>query len=304
MSAEKYQEKESFVKISPYIENEYSPLKKVLVNTNPKMVTTFTDLEVNPIQKRVLEKMEERGGVKDLPGAAEAHANLLDVLSKNGVELVFSKVNPIKDGHTPLFTRDIGVIIDNVVIPSQMRYDYRSVEVPQLVNKISEFNLYIPNEDYKIEGGDVMFLEKNLLLIGIGPRTNEAGLNVLRNLFPEKEFVAFSTVREEEAFHIDTNLGILGNKHMVYLPDLVPQKIVTLLKNRGYTFVEAEASEHDTCCTNILAIDDRKIIAPAENPITNRRIRESGVEVIEVSLKDILSFGGGPHCLTLPLVRG
>jgi len=303
MSIENNKDKENFVNIIPHIENEYAPLKKVLVNTNPRMVTTFTDLIVNPIQGRVLEKMEQRGSVKELPGAAEAHANLLNILSKNGVELVFSKVDPIKEGHTPLFTRDVGVVIDNMVLPSQMRYEYRSVEVPQMLNKISKFNIIQSAEDYKIEGGDVVFLEKNLLLIGIGPRTDTNGLNILRKTFPEKEFIAFSTVREEEAFHIDTNLGILGDKHLVYLPDLVPQNIVKLLTQKGYSFVEAEMSEHDSCCTNILAINDRKIVAPAENPITNARIRASGVEVIEVSLKDILNFGGGPHCLTLPLVR-
>lgn len=304
MSTENYQDRELFVKITPHIENEYSPLRKVLVNKNPKVVTSNPNLIVNPIQRRAVEQMENKTEIKVYPGAAESHANLLQVLKNNGVELVFSDVTPIQEGHTPLFTRDVGVIIGDKVLPSKMAYWNRVVEVPEMLSKIHEQNIITAEQEYHIEGGDVVFLEKDLLLIGIGPRTDINGLNLLRNNFPEKEFVAFSTVREEEAFHIDTNLGILGNKHLVYLPDLVPQDIVKLLTKRGYTFVEAEMSEHDTCCTNVLALNDRKIIAPAENPITNSRIRESGVEVIEVSLKDILSFGGGPHCLTLPLVRG
>jgi len=303
MSEERLFETESLIKVIPHIENEYSPLKKVLVNINPRLVTNFSDEDVNPIQSRALSKMENRGGIKEYPGAAESHANLLRVLSENGVELVFSHVNPIRPGHTPLFTRDVGVVIGERVLPSKMGYEYRSVEVPEMLSKITEGNIIRTEDEYRIEGGDVVFLEPNFLLIGIGPRTDERGLNLLRKLFPEKEFVSFSTVRKEEAFHIDTNLGILGNRHLVYIPELVPQDIVTLLKNRGYTFVEAEMSEHDGCCTNVLAINDRKIIAPAENKITNARIRASGVEVIEVSLKDILTFGGGPHCLTLPLVR-
>ncbi|HLE49408.1 MAG TPA: arginine deiminase family protein [Patescibacteria group bacterium] len=303
MSKESTIEQEKFAKVIPHIENEYSPLKKVLVNRNPQLVTTFTDLVVNPIQGRSLEKVEHRGEIKVLPGAAECHGNLLKVLSENGVELLYSDVTPIKEGHTPLFTRDVGVVIDNRVLPSKMRYEYRSVEVPEMLSKISDGSIIRTNQEYKIEGGDVVFLEPNLLLIGIGPRTDVNGLNLLKGIYPGKEFISFSTVRKEEAFHIDTNLGILGKKHLVYLPELVPQDVVNLLKDRDYTFVEAEMSEHDTCCTNILAINDRRIIAPAENKITNSRIRKSGVEVIEVSLKDILSFGGGPHCLTLPLVR-
>lgn len=303
MSVEAITERVELSKMTPHIEDEYSPLRKVLVNSNPQLVTTFTDLVVNPIQARALERIENKGEIRELPGAAECHANLLNVLMECGVELVYSNVTPIKPGHTPLFTRDVGIIIGNTVIPSKMRYDYRSVEVPEMLSKIAEENIIKTNQEYKMEGGDVVFLEPNLLLIGIGPRTNENGLNLLKTLFPKKEFIAFSTVRNEEAFHIDTNLGILGKKHLVYLPELVPQDVIQLLTDREYTFVEAEMLEHDTCCTNILALNDRKIVAAAENKVTNARIRKSGVEVVEVPLKDILSFGGGPHCLTLPLVR-
>lgn len=303
MSTENRLEQEKFNLIIPNIQNEYSPLRKVLVNSNPRIVTSFTDLIVNPIQGRVLSQIENKTETIEYPGAAQSHQNLLNILIENGVELVYSKVTPIKKGHTPLFTRDVGVIIGDKVLPSKMRYDYRSVEIPEMLAKINTTNIIKTDLEYKIEGGDIMFLEKDLILVGIGPRTDKNGLYLLKSIFPEKEFVDFSTVRNEEAFHIDTNLGILGKKHLVYLPDLVPTDIVNLLSNREYTFVEADMSEYDTCCTNILAINDRKIIAPAENKITNDRIRKSGVEVIEVSLKDILSFGGGPHCLTLPLVR-
>lgn len=303
MPPERKINKEGLTKLVPHIENEYSPLKKVLVNATPLLITSFSDLLVNPIQARALEKIGKRGEIIKYPGAADCHANLLKVLTENGVELVLSYVTPIKPGHTPLFTRDIGVIIDDKVIPSKMRYDYRSVEIPELLSKIATENVINVEQEYRLEGGDIVFLESDLILVGIGPRTDINGLNLLKEVFPKKEFIPFSTVKEEEAFHIDTTLGILGNKHLVYIPELVPLNIINLLQERGYTFVEADMSEHDNCATNILALGDRKIIVPAENKITNSRIRESGVEVIEVSLKEILSFGGGPHCLTLPLVR-
>lgn len=303
MKIEQEQGKELEAKVIPHITNEYGRLRKVLVNVTPGEVTSFTDLIVNPIQERALEKIEARGQIITYPGAAARHGKLLQILEDNGVELVYSNAIPVKPGHTPLFTRDIGVIIGDKVLPSKMRYDYRSVEVAGLLDQINDMSILDIDRDYRIEGGDVVYLEENLLLIGIGPRTDMNGLMLLRELFPEKKFVAFSTVREEEAFHIDTNMGILGHKHLVYLPELVPQEVVNFLQGRGYTFVEADPSEHDTCCTNVIAISDRVIIAPAENVITNQRLRESGVEVLEVELNEILSFGGGPHCLTLPLVR-
>lgn len=298
MNKEKQKSYENGGIVTPNIVNEYSRLTRVLVTPTPNVITSFTDLKVNPIQAKAISEIDPSQRVVVYDGAADCHANLLEVLRNNGVELVFSEVTPIKEGHTPLFTRDVGVIIEDVFIPSGMRFPYRQVEVLAALDNINPKNVFMTDLDYKIEGGDVMFLEKDFLLIGLGPRTNLRGIELLQSLFPDKHFVPFAT-----DFHIDTNMGILGNKHLLILPDLVPPQVLGLLIEKGYSFVEADGAEYATCCTNIIAINDRKVIAPAENKITNQRIRESGVEVIEVELKNILSLGGGPHCLTLPLTR-
>lgn len=303
MLPEKEKSKEFGDYITPHIVNEYDRLRKVLVTPTPDVITSFTDIKVNPIQAEVIDNLKTNGKTIVLPGAAECHGRLLQILKENDVELIYSKTTPIKEGHTPLFTRDVGVIIEDVYIPSRMEYGYRQVEVPNAMNHINPDKIFITELPYKLEGGDVVYLEKNLLLVGIGPRTDINGLHLLQYLFPEKEIIPFSTVRADKAFHIDTNLGILGDKSLVYLPELVPLEIVSLLKDRGYVFVEADSNEYNTCCTNVIAISNRRIISPAENKVTNGRIRLSGVEVLEVELKDILSFGGGPHCLTLPLLR-
>ena len=193
--------------------------------------------------------------------------------------------------------------MDNKTVPSRLRYDYRSVEVQGLLDVISPESVVNSTYDYMVEGGDIAFLEKDLVLVGIGPRTDENGFKLLSETFPEKEFIPVFPVVKEKAFHLDTVMGILGKKHLVYTPDLVPAELVRFLKERDYTFVETSSEEYNTCCTNVLAISNRRIIAPAENKITNERIRKSGVEIIEVPLSEILPQGGGPHCLTMPLVR-
>ena len=304
MLPEKERSKEFGTRVSPHIINEYGKLKKVLVVPTPSVITANKDIpNINPIFEKTRQNSNSEEKYIVYPGAPECHAKLLKVLEDHGVSLIYSNVIPTLEYHTPLFTRDVGVIIEDVYIPSSMNFGYRQVEVPSALAIINSDNVFLTDIPYKIEGGDVVYLEKDLLLIGIGPRTDANGLNLLKFLFPEKEIVSFSTVRKDKAFHIDTNLGILGEKLLVYLPELVPAEIVSFLTERGYTFVEASPEEYETCCTNVLALSDRKVIAPAENIETNNRIRQSGVEVIEVELKDILSFGGGPHCLTLPLLR-
>jgi len=293
--------KEPLSRIRPNIQNEYSRLEQVLVVPTPKVITTFTDIGVNPIHAATIAGAREK--IIEHPEAAEKHRSLLSTLENQGIELVYSHVTSIKEGHTPLFTRDVGIIIGDKVLPSRMGHDYRSVEVQGLIDVIDPKSIVQTDRDYMIEGGDIAVLGDGTVLVGIGPRTNINGLQLLQENFPEKEFVPVYPVDPNKAFHIDTVLGVLGNKTLLYLPGLVPEDMVGSLKEKGFNFIEADINEYGSCCTNVLAINDKKVIAPAENTETNRRMSEAGIDVVEVALSGILDQGGGPHCLTLPLRR-
>lgn len=75
--------------VSPHIMNEYSRLRKVLVTPTPQLVTSFTDLIVNPIQEKALSGIDPGVRVLTYPGAAECHGRLLEVLEENGVSWFF-----------------------------------------------------------------------------------------------------------------------------------------------------------------------------------------------------------------------
>ena len=292
--------KQHYSNLIPLIYNEYSPLTKVLVVKPPEKFTKFNNLSVNPI-----DDYNSKGKliIEEHPEQKEEFNELLNALCKQDVELYYSDVKPGRPGHTPLFTRDIAIIIGNKVLPSRMAYPYRENEVDGVFDNISPLQIVRDDRDYKIEGGDFTLLEPNLALVGIGPRTNKLSLQVLREHFPNIEFIPVYPVLKEKAFHIDTILGIVGNKILVGVSDWIPKNVLSLLKNRGYQIIEANKDEYFTCATNVLAVDDRKVISAAENLKTNEKLRKAGVEVIEVKLSGILKRGGGPRCLTLPLER-
>src|SRR2546422_6386663 len=57
-------------------------------------------------------------------------------------------------------------------------------------------------------------------------------------------------------------------------------------------------------CGNVLALAPRCCVMVAGNPETRTRLRRAGVEVREFGGREIcLKGGGGPTCLTRPLVR-
>jgi len=286
--------------VLPSIYDEYSPLTKVLVVKPPGMITVFNDLKVNPIQAQ---HAEGRQAIEDKPIATAQFRGLISTLEKLGIDLVFSDTQPGRPGHTPLFTRDVGIVIGDRVLPCSMRHDYRQGEVDGIFQNISPKNIVRDDRPYKIEGGDFALLRPDLALVGIGPRTNLLGLEVLRTHFPQVEFVPVYPVREDKAFHIDTVMGIAAHNRILCVPEWIPPEILKILTDRGFDLVEADSGEYMSCCTNILAVGEGIVVAVAENTKTNKRLEEAGIQVIGVELSDIVTSGGGPHCLTLPLVR-
>jgi arginine deiminase len=54
---------------------------------------------------------------------------------------------------------------------------------------------------------------------------------------------------------------------------------------------------------NVVQLAPGKVIAYAHNKFTNQALRQSGVKVLTFNGKYLADMMGGPHCLTMPLVR-
>jgi N-dimethylarginine dimethylaminohydrolase len=84
----------------------------------------------------------------------------------------------------------------------------------------------------------------------------------------------------------------------------VAVETVELLKERGFRLIEMEYSERDSLACNVLALGKKRLIAIAENARTNQRLRDAGFDVRTFPGSEIgINGGGGPTCLTRPLLR-
>jgi N-dimethylarginine dimethylaminohydrolase len=96
---------------------------------------------------------------------------------------------------------------------------------------------------------------------------------------------------------VDNNLAV------VYSP-LMPIAFRNSLLERGYHFVEVPDNEWDSMACNVLAIAPKECIMLAGNPITKQRLLDEGCVVHEYIGTEIsIKGGGGPTCLTRPLLR-
>ena len=159
------------------------------------------------------------------------------------------------------------------------------------------------------EAGDMVWLDAKTLLVGRGYRTNLAGISQLQNLLAPKGVSVVSAPLSHgqgpsTCLHLMSLMSLLDVRTvLVDLPCLAVET-VELLQSLGYKLVEIEYSERDTLGCNVLALGENRLLAVAENEKTNARLSASGFDVRTFRGSELcINGGGGPTCLTRPLLR-
>ena len=80
--------------------------------------------------------------------------------------------------------------------------------------------------------------------------------------------------------------------------------LLFLLKKKDIQLIEGEEQVIFLHGYNVQALGENRVLSLASNQIMNQKMRDKGVEVIEVNLSETLKLGGGIHCMTFPLLRG
>jgi N-dimethylarginine dimethylaminohydrolase len=176
-------------------------------------------------------------------------------------------------------------------------------------------SLEIPTQDAIMapgttEAGDMVWLDSETLLIGHGYRSNAAGIQQMRDLLAPKGVEVLSAplpygTGPSACLHLMSLMSLLDEHTMLVDLPWLAVETVELLKSRGFNFIEIDASERDTLACNVLGMGNNRLLAIAENSKTNIRLREAGFDVRTFSGNELcVNGGGGPTCLTRPLLRG
>jgi N-dimethylarginine dimethylaminohydrolase len=160
------------------------------------------------------------------------------------------------------------------------------------------------------EAGDIVWLNANTLLIGRGYRTNAAGIAQMRDMLAPKGVEVLSAplphgTGPDACLHLMSLISLLDEKTaIVDLPALAVET-VELLHARGFKLIEIDYAERESMACNVLALGENRLLAIAENRRTNNRLSAAGFDVRTFSADELcINGGGGPTCLTRPLLRG
>jgi N-dimethylarginine dimethylaminohydrolase len=247
----------------------------------------------------------------DLSNAKQEYADFENVLKSAGAELIHL---PSAEGLTldALYARDALVVTPRGLVKPRMGKAQRRAESDINAAALEKTGIPVFGEitgDGKLEGGDLVWLDRHTVLAGVGYRTNLQGVQQLQKLCGDDVEVLWFDMPhykgKSDVFHLMSVLSPVDQDlAVVYLP-LMPVRLVEFLEQRGIGFVEVPEHEFDSMGCNVLAIGPREVIAVDGNPETVRRMEAAGVKVHVIAAAEISRKGeGGPTCLTRPLVRG
>ncbi|HEY7401087.1 MAG TPA: arginine deiminase family protein [Actinomycetota bacterium] len=244
------------------------------------------------------------------PGlAAEEHAAFREALADAGAEVVVART-PVPGDPDALYTFDPMLLADGGALALRPGKPQRRGEPAAMTSDLEALGIPLAGsilEPGTAEGGDLVWLDPSTLLAGRGYRTNDAGIEQLRELLPAADVVAFDLPHRRgpsECLHLLSLLSPLAPDLVVGHLPLMPVRLVELLRERGVQVVEVPDDELDSMGPNVLALAPRVALALEGNPETRRRMEAAGVDVRTYRGDEISRKGdGGPTCLTRPLER-
>jgi arginine deiminase len=187
-----------------------------------------------------------------------------------------------------------------------------------------------------IEGGDVLVLNEETLIIGLGERTAPAAVELLaRQLFAGssvRNIIVVHLRQERAVMHLDTVFTMIDRSIFNVFPGLLDRVDVHVITADGDGLAVARAEglqdalqetlgldevtfvmtggdaigqlrEQWDDGNNTLAIEPGVVVAYERNQETNRRLRDAGIEVLELDASELCRGRGGSRCMTQPVWR-
>ncbi|MFT5964308.1 MAG: N-dimethylarginine dimethylaminohydrolase [Flavobacterium sp.] len=227
------------------------------------------------------------------------------------------------ENYNQIFTRDIGFVIDDVFIKSNILPEREGEldAIQYVIDKIDPKKVVRPPEEVHIEGGDVMLWDDHIF-IGtykgsdyasyITARTNLQGVQFIKDLFPNKIVKEFDLVKSkiearDNALHLDCCFQPVGtDKGIIYKSGFREETdymyLVNLFGKENLFHVTRD--EMYKMNSNIFSIDSNVIVSEKNFTRLNNWLRANDFTVEEIPYAEISKQEGLLRCSTLPLIRG
>ena len=223
----------------------------------------------------------------DVGRAREQHANYERMLTSLGCQVVTLPGAP--DLPDSVFVEDIAVVLDEIAIITRPGAASRRSETAAIASTLGAFRrLQFLSAPATLDGGDVLRLGWTLY-VGVGTRTNAAGVQQLRDLVLPCGYEVRSVV-VDACLHLKSAVTEVGPGVVVLNPKWVDSQMFS-----NHAIIEVDPAE--PAAANVLRIGEA-LVCGAAYPRTNARLRAVG-KVHTVDVSELAKAEGAVTCCSL-----
>ena len=246
----------------------------------------------------------------DLNEACREYDSFAEIIASTGAAIDYL---PADDRTTldSIYVRDASIVSAHGVILCAMGKPQRATEPDAMAATCPALGIPVIGRIVppgRVEGGDVVWLDANTLVVGRGYRTNDAGIEQLRAILGRSVDVVVVPLPhwtgQSDVMHLMSLISPVDEDLAVVYSRLLPVPFREWLLTRDVSLVEVPDEEFESMGTNVLALGPRHCLMVRGNPVTKAALERAGAAVVEYSGREISVKGaGGPTCLTRPITR-
>ena len=285
-------------------QSEYLPLRRVIMHRPSEEVHRVTASAAHEFLYRESSSKEKM---------QEEHDSYVHFLEDEHVDVI-----NVEGTLCPnlIFTRDTASITRKGALLMRPKHAARFFEPSYLEETFQSLN--IPTMKITrgcAEGGDLVYLNEDTLMVGFGPRTDFDGLSQIKESLLEeavKEIIAVPL--PSFRVHLDGALMIITHDLAVLHPEslifpakfLKKNELVSLpmfLQEEGFDLIEVTDQEVKAFGPNLLVVRPDLVVSYSWNTRIISELEERSIEVIKLEGHELVKAAGGPHCMTCPVLR-
>lgn len=278
------------------VTTEWTPLKAVLLHRPGAELEGLSD----PNEAQMLAPV-------DATRAQQQHDALAQAYRDSGIT-----VHYVEASGTPppnlMFIADLMFMTPEGAILGRPASTVRAGEERFVAQRIAELGIPILRSvrgTGTFEGADAAWIDPKTVLLTTGLRTNAEGAAQVGSLLREMGVEVVLVGLPYGAMHLMGQLRLADRDLAIAWPGRVPYAAVEALRTWGYSvlFLPSEEEAVRGFALNFVTLGPRRILMPADNPITQAFYENVGIMCHTVEVDELLKAAGGIGCLTGILER-
>ncbi|MFN2529174.1 MAG: dimethylarginine dimethylaminohydrolase family protein [Candidatus Baltobacteraceae bacterium] len=228
---------------------------------------------------------------------------VVDAFARSG--LAIHELAPVQGCEDMVFTANpafTGIDARGVrrSIASRMRYPSRRPEVFAQIEYLSSLRYEsAPSISGSIGfegGGDAVWdFERNVIYLGVGPRTDAAIAPLLEKIYGVD--VIPLILKTDRFYHLDTALAILDDQSAILYPAAFDDASYAALGRRFSAPIEVDEAEANRMACNAAKAGGNTVVIDASAATTIAQLSLRGYRVEAVDTSEFMKSGGSVYCM-------